>query len=209
MHHHALCFTVKHILHCHALFQCQTYTTTHCFIVKHTLHHHALFFYCQTYTASSCTVLLSNIHHDAPFYCQTNIHHDAPFYCQKHYIIMHRFTVKQTLHHHALFYCQTNITSSCSFSTEHTQAHPTQHTPTITVRNIHFHTNAALNCTIIITDYLRHPISQEPGAFPTAFRSTLSSHSYTNACMHTPRHHTTNACTTTDSLMVKRNDKSV
>ena len=27
--------------------------------------------------------------------------------------------------------------------------------------------------------------------------------------MHTPRHHTTNACTTTDSLMVKRNDKSV
>lgn len=27
--------------------------------------------------------------------------------------------------------------------------------------------------------------------------------------MHTPRHHATNACTTIDSLMVKRNDKSV
>ena len=121
MHHHALCFTVKHTSHCHAL----------CFTVKHT---------------SPCTVLLSNIHY-ITMPC-------VLLSC----IIMHCFVIQHTSWCTVLLSTKHYITMQC-FSTEHTQSHPTQHTPTITVCNIHFHTNAALNCTIITTDYLRHPIS--------------------------------------------------
>ena len=88
MHHHALCFSVKHTSHCHAL--CFTvkhtspctvllsnihYITMPCFTVKHILHHHALFcyptyimmqFYCQPNISSPCTVLALNIHNHIP-----------------------------------------------------------------------------------------------------------------------------------------------
>ena len=117
--------------------------------------------------ASTAPILLHKIHiaQDVVCICITmhcvllsNIHHTAMHCVSLSCIIMHCFVIQHTSWCTVLLSTKHYITMQC-FSTEHTQSHPTQHTPTITVCNIHFHTNAALNCTIITTDYLRHPIS--------------------------------------------------